>query len=229
MRSVEKVSVIIPALNEEGVIGRCIESLASEEAVYEIIVADAGSRDKTVEIAGEYKNVKTITTERGRGRQMNRGAALAGGDVFLFLHADTHLQIGWAGEMISSLCSGSAVGGAFTFAIDERKRKYRLIESWVRFRCSAFKLPYGDQGIFMKREIFEKLGGYKDIPLMEDVDIVERMKKTGPIIMLQRKAFTHARKWEKEGLISRSFFNQVVMLLYRLGIDPERLAKIYYR
>ncbi len=223
------ISVIIPTLNEEDNVGGCIESILSEGAAYEIIVSDGGSKDKTVERAERHEGIKTIRTESGRGKQMNKGAASARGDIFLFLHADTYLERGWYGEIISCLCDPSAAGGAFTLRIDSPERYYRIIEYWVKFRCGVFKLPYGDQGIFVRREIFEKMGGYKNIPLMEDVDLVGRMKKAGKIRMLRKKAFTHSRKWEKEGWIRRSFFNQMIMIGYRFGADPERLEKLYYR
>jgi rSAM/selenodomain-associated transferase 2 len=228
-RNREMISVIIPAFNEEDNLNRCIESIISGGTGCEIIIADGASMDKTVEIARAYEGVKTILGRRGRGSQMNRGAASALGDILLFLHADTYLERGWDREIISSLGDGSIVGGAFAFRIDSGRRPYRLIEYWVKFRCRVFHLPYGDQGIFVRRDVFDKLGGYKEIPLMEDVDFVERMKKIGAIRVLKKKALTHARKWEQEGWFRRSFFNQVIMMLYRLGASPEKLARLYYR
>jgi len=223
------ISVIIPTLNEEHNIGRCIESIRSDRAIHEIIVADGGSSDKTVDIAESHGGIRVIRTEKGRGTQMNKGAAFAGGDIFLFLHADTYLERGWYNEIMSCLCEPSIAAGAFTFRIDSPESYYRLIEYWVKFRCVVLNLPYGDQGIFVRREVFESLGGYKNIPLMEDVDLVERMKKVGPIKMLRKEAYIHSRKWDEEGWIRRSFLNQMIMIRYRLGADPERLAKLYYQ
>jgi rSAM/selenodomain-associated transferase 2 len=223
------ISVVIPTYNEEGVVGRCIEAVAAEEADCEIIVADGGSSDGTVAEAEGFRDVVIVRTRKGRGCQMNAGAAGARGDVFLFLHADTVLQEGWSRDVLSACEEDGVAGGAFTFRIDSPGRHYRLTEHWVKLRCRLFSLPYGDQGIFVKRDTFEKLNGYVDIPLMEDVDIVERMKKIGRIRILDKMAYTQARKWMREGWLRTSLRNQLVMLMYRLGVDPHRLARIYYR
>jgi rSAM/selenodomain-associated transferase 2 len=223
------ISVIIPTLNEEDNIGRCIQAIRSEDHCCEVILADGGSTDRTVEIAGAYEEVRIVKTGRGRGLQMNKGAAAAGGEVLLFLHADTRLEEGWARAILSLLDDRSVAGGAFSFKVDNPDRHYRLIELWVSFRCGIFKIPYGDQGIFVRRDIFDGLGGYREIPLMEDVDIIARMKRTGRIVILDTKAFTHHRRWAREGWVRVSLTNQMIMVMYRLGLDPDRLAKIYYR
>lgn len=223
------ISVIIPTLNEEDNIGRCIQTLRSEDPCCEVILADGGSTDRTVEIAGAYEGVRIVKTGRGRGLQMNKGAAAAGGEVLLFLHADTRLEEGWTRAIVSLLDDRSVAGGAFSFQVDSLDRHYRLIELWVSVRCRIFKLPYGDQGIFVRRDIFDGLGGYREIPLMEDVDIIARMKRAGRIVILDTKAFTHHRRWAREGWVRASLMNQMIMVMYRLGLDPDRLAKIYYR
>lgn len=223
------ISVIIPTLNEEDNIERCIRGIRSEDAGCELIIADGGSTDRTVEIAGADEGIRIIRTGKGRGLQMNKGAAAAVGEILLFLHADTRLEEGWSSALLLSLKDRSVAGGAFTFKIDNPERQDRLIESWVSVRCSIFKLPYGDQGIFVRRDIFEGIGGYREIPLMEDVDIIERMRKAGRIVILDKKAFTHHRRWAKQGWVRASLMNQMIMLLYRLGGRPDRLAKIYYR
>jgi rSAM/selenodomain-associated transferase 2 len=222
------ISVIIPTLNEEDNIVRCIRSVGNE-AGCEIIVADGGSTDRTLERAGACEGVRIVSSGRGRGRQMNKGASAAGGDVFLFLHADTRLEQGWGRAVHSLLDNGSVVGGAFTFRVDSDRRRYRLIEFLVSLRCSIFKLPYGDQGIFVRRGIFESLGGYREVPLMEDVDLMGRLREKGRIAILGKKAFTHHRRWEREGWVRASLQNQMIMILYRLGRSPDALAKMYYR
>ncbi|MFA5353729.1 MAG: hypothetical protein WC291_05825, partial [Thermodesulfovibrionales bacterium] len=121
------------------------------------------------------------------------------------------------------------VGGAFTFAVNHPSWKYRLVESWVKLRCSLFALPYGDQAIFVRRDIFIMLKGYRDIPLMEDVDLIGRMKETGRIAILDRKAFTSARRWAEKGLLKTAVINQITMILYKAGVSPERLFEFYYR
>ena len=223
------ISVVIPALNEEENIARCIAALRTVGPACEVIVADGGSRDRTREIAESYSGVTCIQTERGRGSQMNAGAARAQGEVLLFLHADTILAAGWDREIEAALRDNRVTGGAFTFAIDNPLQKYRFIEAWVSMRCRVFRLPYGDQAIFVKTDVFNKLAGYKDIPLMEDVDLMQRMKKLGRITILGQKALTSGRRWAANGLIRTAAVNQTMMLLYRLGVSPQRLAKFYYR
>ena len=226
-----KISVIIPVLNERENIGRCIEGVLSEGTRSEVIVCDGGSTDGSLEIVERYrgKGVALLRTRKGRGVQMNAGASAAEGDIFLFLHADTRLERGWFAAVTTAVDDPAVAGGAFSLQIDNPSKRYRLIESWVKFRCRFFLLPYGDQAIFIRRGTFEKVGGYKDIPLMEDVDIAERMKNTGRISILRKKAVTDARRWEKEGWLYTSVRNQTIMLMYRFGVEPGRLARMYYR
>jgi rSAM/selenodomain-associated transferase 2 len=221
------ISVIIPTLNEEAFIGACLDSLCAE-GDFEVIVADGGSSDRTSAIVQEYGGVRLLGGEKGRGTQMNLGASSAGGEVFLFLHADTLLEKGWSKDVVGLLRDDAVTGGAFTFAIRGRGIQYRLIEKWVKWRCRLLDLPYGDQGFFVRRRDFEGIGGFSDIPLMEDVDIVERMKKRGRIEILRKRAFTHPRKWQKDGWLRRSLRNQVLMMLYRSGADPKKLFEMYY-
>ncbi len=223
------ITVIIPALNEEMHITRCIESLLSSGFSGEIIVADGGSVDRTRETALRHTGVVVIDSPKGRGVQMNAGSAAAAGDVLLFLHADTMLEPGWAEELRALLDGPSFVGGAFSFSMDNPSLKYRFVEAWVRLRCRIFDLPYGDQAIFIRKNVFQPLGGYKEIPLMEDVDLISRMKKQGRIAVLRKKAITSGRRWAKKGLIRTALINQMTMLLYQLGVSPDRLARFYYR
>jgi rSAM/selenodomain-associated transferase 2 len=222
-------SIIIPVLNEEEHIRPCIESLRQDGSVCEIIVVDGGSSDRTVEITGNIPDVKIVSSGKGRGVQMNAGAFEAGGDVLVFLHADTVLEKGWLLAVEKTLVQSDVAGGAFTFAIDGPAFKWRLVEQWVKLRCFLFRLPYGDQAVFVRKEVFNILGGYKDIPLMEDVEFVGRLKKAGKLIILSHKALTSGRRWLKNGILYNSLLNQYIMILYRLGISSHRLARIYYR
>jgi rSAM/selenodomain-associated transferase 2 len=223
------ISVVIPALNEGKTVRRCIERVKAEGADCEIIVVDGGSSDNTLEEVELFQDVLLVQTGKGRGHQLNAGAAAAQGEVLLFLHADTVLEEGWSMAVASAFERDDVAGGAFTFRIDCPGRRYRLTEYWVKLRCRLFILPYGDQGIFVRRDIFDELKGYREIPVMEDVDIVERMRRLGHIAILEKKAYVHARKWIKEGWIRTAVRNQVVMLMYRCGVAPYHLARIYYR
>jgi rSAM/selenodomain-associated transferase 2 len=223
------ISVIIPALNEEDNVGRCIEGVLKEGCDCEIIIADGGSSDKTAEYAKRYPRVLFIQSQRGRGIQMNMAASSASGDILLFLHADTILETGWAAAILSVLEDNSISGGAFTLAIQSQLWKYRIVETWVKLRCRLCLLPYGDQAIFVRKSAFDISGGYKSIPLMEDVDLIEKLKKLGTIVVLNKKAITSERRWSKKGFIRTAAMNQLIMLLYRIGVNPDRLARIYYR
>jgi rSAM/selenodomain-associated transferase 2 len=226
---VTTISVIIPALNEAGNILRCIEAVYAESCGIEIIVADGGSSDDTKLLASGHPGVKVVESERGRGIQMNAGASAASGDVLLFLHADTTLEKGWSRSIQETFDDSSFAGGAFTFSVDNPSTKYRLLETWVRMRCALFELPFGDQAIFIRRDVFRISGGYRDIPLMEDVDLIKRMKRTGRIAVLDKKAITSDRRWTDKGLLKTASINQITMLLYKLGVSPERLFRLYYR
>jgi len=223
------ISVIIPALNEGDNIRFCIEGVLNEGCDCEIIVADGGSKDKTAEFAKSYPGVSFIQSRKGRGIQMNMGASVASGDILLFLHADTILETGWAAEILSVLEDTSISGGAFTFSIQSPLWKYRLVEAWVKLRCKLCSLPYGDQAIFVRKSAFDLIGGYRNIPLMEDVDFIGRLNKLGTIVILDKKAITSERRWSKEGLIKTAAMNQLIMLLYKFGVNPCRLARIYFR
>ena len=223
------ISIIIPVLNEEAHLGSCIEAVRQNDASCEIIIVDGGSFDRTIEIAESFQGVKVMKTPKGRGLQMNAGAFSATGDILLFLHADTILEDGWVQAIAGVVKDSSVAGGAFTFAIQNPSKKYRVVEEWVRLRCFLFRLPYGDQGIFVKRDVFHELGGYKNIPLMEDVDLIERMKGQGRIVILDTKALTSERRWGRKGLIYTAVMNQLIMFLYKIGVHPQKLARIYYR
>lgn len=223
------ISVIIPALNEEECIIGCLEGLLNEGCECEIIVIDGGSVDRTVELVERYPGVSVIRSQKGRGLQMDLGASFASNDILLFLHADTLLDDGWASAISSAMADTSVSGGAFSFSIHARSWKYRLVEKWVAMRCKYFSLPYGDQAIFVRKSAFNLAGGYRGLPLMEDVDLVSRLKKLGSVRILDNKAMTSERRWSKKGVIRTAAINQLMMLLYKAGLSPGRLARIYYR
>jgi rSAM/selenodomain-associated transferase 2 len=224
------ISVIIPALNEERSIGGCISRIKEEKSASEIIVADGGSSDRTKEIVTGFSDVRFVSSEKGRGLQMNSGAARAKGEILLFLHADTRLEPGWSTALRSALDSDDKpAGGAFSFRIDNPSARYRIVEALVALRCLLLKTPYGDQCIFVRRTTFEKIGGYPAIPLMEDIELVRTLKKAGKIVILRHKAYTDSRRWEKKGILQTYFSNQFLRILYMCGVSPRILAERYYR
>ncbi|MDQ7788060.1 MAG: TIGR04283 family arsenosugar biosynthesis glycosyltransferase [Thermodesulfovibrionales bacterium] len=223
-------SFIIPVLNEASLIHNMIQHLREISRQYdsEIIVVDGDAEATTLRCIQE-KQIKKVVSPKGRGTQMNKGASVAGGDVFLFLHADTELPADALG-LISAVLDGPVFGGgAFGLGIKSDRPVFRLIERMVSFRSKITNIPYGDQAIFMRREVFEKLGGYHEIPIMEDVDLMRRMKKTGYMVrIIPEKVRTSPRRWEREGVLYCTLRNWTLMTLYLLGFDPEKLVKYYY-
>ena len=218
------ICVIIPVLNEAKVIERNLRDL-NKNLITETIVSDGGSNDATVEIASRF--AKVVRSNPGRGTQMNFGAKAATSDILLFLHVDTILPDQWRERILSSMANEGVVGGAFSLSIDSDRLSHRIIAATANLRSRLTKLPYGDQGIFVKRSVFEKIGGFKDIPIMEDVDLMRRLKKSGKIVILDDKVKTSARRWEKEGIVYTTIRNWLLLTLYYMGVTPERLCKLY--
>ena len=225
-----KLSVIIPTLNPGSSLNQTIESLSSAKqrgVEIEIIVVDAGSTDDTEKLAFEA-DAKFVTSNRGRGTQLNKGAKLASGDWFLFLHADTVLTSGWDASFVvfTSHPSNAERGGVFTFALDTNGIKARLVEKAVRFRNNWLGLPYGDQGLIINKHFYNCLGGYKEWPIMEDVDLVRRIGMSR-MVLFDVKARTSAKRYLEEGYISRIARNFICLSLYFLKISPDKIYKIY--
>jgi len=218
------ICVIIPVLNEAKVIERNLRDL-NKNLITEAIVSDGGSNDATVVIASKF--AKIVHSKPGRGTQMNLGAKAATSDILLFLHADTILPDQWRDRILSSMATEGVVAGAFSLSIDSDRLSHRIIAAAANLRSRLTKLPYGDQGIFVKRSVFEKIGGFKDIPIMEDVDLMRRLKKSGKVVILDDKVKTLARRWEKEGFVYTTIRNWLLLTLYYMGVPPERLHKLY--
>ena len=222
-------SFIIPVWKEESVITRTIEHIRSLQsaASAEIIIVDGDPEGKTVEIARRAK-VKTAIAQRGRGSQMNHGAALASGNILIFLHADTLLPLDALGLIDDAMQDESCAAGAFDLAIDSGRPVFRLIEKAACLRSRVTRLPYGDQAVFMRKAIFTDLGGFKDIPIMEDVEIMQRIKRRGgKIRIIDRRVRTSARRWEEEGILYTTLRNWLLITLYLLGVKPEKLVRFY--
>jgi rSAM/selenodomain-associated transferase 2 len=224
-------SVIIPVLHEQTLINDVLEHTRQIGTGYnfEIIVVDGDPEGKTIENI-KNETVKKIISLPGRSRQMNEGASHALGDMLIFLHADTKLPED-AFRLISTLMKENRyVGGAFDLGIESGKAIFRLMETYVSVRTRLTKIPYGDQAICIKRDIFKSMGGFKDIPLMEDVELMQRMKKLGyKIHIFPQKVKTSARRWENEGVLRCTLRNLFLITLYSMGVNPTILVKYYYR
>ncbi len=218
-----KVSVIIPALDEAENIEACLASVKRQQGDFEIIVVDGGSRDRTVEIARSYAH--TITSERGRGRQMNAGARLAGGEALLFLHSDSELHPDALEGLRASLLDSETVGGTFTLKFDSDRLALRAYAFFTRFKPRAFH--YGDQGIFVRRSVYDRLQGFKETPLMEDVDFLKRLRKLGRVALIKLPVTTSARRFLRHGPVRQQLRNLLLVSLYGLGVKPETLARWY--
>lgn len=218
------VSIVIPVLNEARLIRSTIDALHHQPDQFEIIIADGGSSDETVARA-ESRGVTVIAAPRGRGLQMNAGAAVAQGEVLLFLHADTRLPDNALTLIDAVLESPEVCGGNFnlhfageTFGAKLLTRLYPLFR-WLG-------LVYGDSAIFVRRSVFESLGGYRDIPLFEDCDLYQRLRRIGRFVRLPESATTSSRRFE--GHFLRTFAHWAMLqLLYWLGVAPQRLANMY--
>lgn len=224
-------SIIIPVLNESDRINALIERLRNQrfESSYEVIVVDGDPQGGTVK-AIQSEGVVTIIAEKGRGRQMNAGAVAACGDILIFLHADTTLPDGALKKISRALERQNYVGGAFDLKIDSDRLFLKYISVRASLRSRWNRIPYGDQAIFMRKQYFDQIGGFKDIPLMEDVELMRRIKKDGrKITILPDKVTTSARRWQRDGAIYTTVRNQVLVALFRLGVSPDRLAKHYWR
>lgn len=222
-------SVIIPVLHEEAAIGGAVErirALARAHAT-EIIVVDGDPDGGTLRVIPDGV-VRKVLSARGRGSQLNRGAKAASGEILLFHHADTILPPD-AFDRIAKLLSDRAIaGGAFDLRIDSPHPVFRLIERVASLRSRLTRIPYGDQAIFLRRDCFRILGGFREIPLMEDVDLMRRLRKSGRrIAILDECVVTSARRWETEGAIYVTLRNWFLVTLFLLGVDAGRLVRWY--
>jgi len=227
------ISVVIPTYNAEATLGHALTALVPavvDGIVQEAILVDGGSTDETCAIA-DAAGTRLIRTKRGRGTQLRAGAAAARGDWLLFLHADTVLEPGWAEEaeaFMERVAKGrrAPAAAAFRFALDDDGTLPRMLESLVALRCFLFALPYGDQGLLISRRLYGELGGFRPIPLMEDVDLVRRLKRR-QLVMLQSRAVTSGIRYRSEGYLARSLRNLSCMVLYFLGVPTRVLARLY--
>lgn len=219
------ISVIIPTRNEAENIEALLNYLHNLDSTLKIIVADAASTDSTVEKAKCLS--KVVQSAKGRGVQMNEGARTATGDVLWFIHADCFPPPDSVDEIHRALNYPAVVGGGFEYALSHPAFRFRVVELLSNRKNRLLKWLFGDMGIFVRRDVFEQMGGYAEIPLMEDMDFCKRLKRYGKIWISPRRMKTSARRWIEEGYILNSLRSWTLQSAWVLGVSPDTLAKFY--
>ena len=227
------ISVIIPTLNAEGSLVETLSALIPatvEGLVREVIIVDGGSKDRTLKIADQAGSV-VVSSPPGRGMQLRAGADAARFTWLLFLHADTVLQPGWERETWGHIeriegAKRADTAAAFRFALDDNGFMPRLVEWGVGLRCAILCLPYGDQGLLVSRNLYRRTGGYRDLPLMEDVDLAPRLGRSR-IAILRSTAVTSAARYQRDGYMRRIARNLACLTLYYLRVPPRVITRIY--
>jgi rSAM/selenodomain-associated transferase 2 len=222
-----KTSIIIPALNEAANITSAVGRAWATRPL-EVIVADGGSNDGTPELA-ERAGALVILSPCGRGVQQNRGAAAAKGDVLLFLHADTWLVDNGLEQIAAASSNPGVLCGAFRQRIEASGRLYRWLERGNALRAAWRGLPFGDQGIFVRREVFHEVAGFPEVGLMEDVLLMKQLRRRGRPVLLPGPLYVSARRWQQYGVIRQTARNWLLLTAARLGVPPDRLAAFYPR
>jgi rSAM/selenodomain-associated transferase 2 len=220
------VSLVVPVLRDAPAVARLLRGSPPNPRV-ETLIVDGGADLKLDDLTIARPDVRVLRCRPGRGRQMNAGAAAASGHWLLFLHADSVLPSEWLSALPAA--GSPVVGGWFRFALDDPAWQARWLERAVAWRVRLLRLPYGDQGYFVTLELFHALGGFDDIPLMEDVAFVRRLVRAGPVIELPLPLVTSARRWRADGWVRRSARNLLLVSLYFAGVRPARLAGWYDR
>lgn len=224
-----KVSIIIPVLHEQGIINDLLDQLSTVQTPpgFEVIVVDGSPTHETLN-AIKNKDVVRLTSVQGRGHQLNQGAAAANGDILLFLHSDTMLPVNALHSIQTALHDKRFIGGAFDLAIDSPKPIFKVVSLLIFFRSRLTRVPFGDQAIFLRKRYFDSMHGYKEIPLMEDVELMRRIRKNGDkIILLRECVVTSPRRWECEGLVRCTLRNWTIRMLYFLRVNPDILVRFY--
>ncbi|MDG2332609.1 MAG: TIGR04283 family arsenosugar biosynthesis glycosyltransferase [Myxococcota bacterium] len=232
-----QIAVVIPALDEaERILGTIASVLprgpghavrsanAAADPGLEILVVDAGSQDATAELA-RRAGARVLAAGRGRARQLEAGWRASSAEAVVFLHADTRLEAGWEQSLREALDSPGVVGGAFRLRFDAPGLGFRAVEGIVRLRVWLFSLPYGDQAIFVRRSLLEKIGGVPAVSLMEDLDLVREMNRHGRVVALAPYALTSARRYRQQGVLGTLVRNAVALMAWRAGVNRERIAR----
>jgi uncharacterized protein len=218
------VSIVIPVYADADALRRTLASIESSDAEI-VVVGTAGDRSLDA-LRTDRPDITWVEAPRGRARQMNAGAACARGAALVFLHADTRLPSGWAIEVDRALRDPAIALGCFRFALDSASIPARVIEVGVRLRVALARLPYGDQALFVRRQTFDAIGGYADVPIMEDVLFVKRARRFGHLYISTLPAVTSARGWERDGWVRRTAVHLRLIVLFIAGVPPERLNRM---
>jgi len=219
------ISVIIPTLNEAESIGELLAAVTKLDGITEVIVVDGGSTDDTAELAAAF-GARVIHSARGRGSQMHAGAQSAGGDVLWFIHADTIPEIDTIDQISNALENPRAVAGNFAIRFDGSRFAARFL-TWLYPKLRLLGLIYGDSAIFVRRDVYERVGGFRPFPIFEDLDLIGRLKKEGEVVTLPARVHTSSRRFENRSF-ALTFLRWIFLqLLYWFGVSPERLGKMY--
>jgi rSAM/selenodomain-associated transferase 2 len=220
------LSVVIPTWNEAASLGSLLDDVASLRCAHEVLVVDGGSSDDTVAIAGQ-RGAHSLVVPRGRGFQLAEGAAAASGSILFFVHADVRLPIETC-RALDRMVSESAVGAyAFRLRINASGIAYRVVEAAANLRSRLLRLPYGDQGLLITRELYERVGGFADVELMEDVMMARALRAYGGVRLLREHVLVSARRWERDGVMRRSMRNLLLLARFLSGASPRVLVRAY--
>ena len=219
------ISIIIPTLNEAETVGTLLSQLQGLAGV-EVIVVDGTSHDGTDAVV-EKSGARLIQSSADRALRLNKGAEGAHGDILLFLHCDTKLASGFVEQVRDALNQPGVSAGAFQLSIDGKDFGLRVIEWLANFRSKVFQMPYGDQGIFVTTNMFFSVGAFPPQPIMEDFELLRKLKKKGTVKILPLHATTSARRWQRLGILKTTAINQAIIIGYLFGVSPEKLAGWY--
>jgi rSAM/selenodomain-associated transferase 2/rSAM/selenodomain-associated transferase 1 len=223
----DDISIVVPTLNEADNIAATLATVDGAR-VGEVIVVDGGSKDDTVAIATQF-GARVIPSRPPRARQMNQGASAAKGRLLLFLHGDTGLPPEFDRLVVTTAEQPDFAAGAFSLRIDSPRPGLKVMESVANWRSRFLNYPYGDQAIFLSQRLFQSMGGFADLPIMEDFDLIRRLKKVGRIITLPQAVITASRRWDNFGILRTWLVNQIVVAAFLMGMAPEKVVRLYQR
>jgi rSAM/selenodomain-associated transferase 2 len=221
-----KLSVIVPMFNEAATIASTLRAIRDSAPDAEIVVVDGGSIDASVEIARPLCD-SVIDAPRGRALQMNAGARASHGDALVFVHADTIVPSTFAADIASALSDPAVVGGRFDVKLDDSSLPYRIIGAMISLRSRISRTATGDQAIFVRRDVFDRLGGFPELELCEDLEFSRRLKRAGRVACLRARVTTSARRWSRDGVVRTVIRMWLIRAMYLIGVPPARLKRMY--